>query len=52
MEIISFILTVVVGFAAAGVFSDWLNWPDAGAVFAIATIGSIILWNIRHRKEH
>lgn len=33
MEIISFILTVVVGFAAAGVFSDWLNWPDAGAVF-------------------
>lgn len=52
MEIVSFIITIIVGFAGTAIFGSWLNWPDAGAIFAIATMGSILLWNIRHKKEN
>ncbi len=46
-----FILTIVVGFFGA-VFGNLLNWPDAGTVFAIATVGTAVIWEIRHQKKH
>lgn len=51
MELLAFIVTIIVGFVATAIFGSWLNWPDAGAVFSIATIGSILLWTIRHNKK-
>lgn len=39
----AFICTVLVGFFAAGWIGNWLNWPDAGATFAVATMGCFIL---------
>ena len=39
----AFICTVLAGFFAAGWIGDWLNWPDAGAVFAVAAMGCFIL---------
>ncbi len=51
MEIFAFFGTVAVGFLGAGIFGSLLNWPDAGAVFAIAAMGSAILWAVRHPNE-
>lgn len=51
MELLLFIITVIVGYLGAGIFGNLLNWPDAGAVFAIATVGAVLLWTIRHHKE-
>ena len=50
MEVVAFIVTVLVGFAADGLFINW-TWPGAGAVFAVATAGAFILWAVRHPKE-
>ena len=51
MEILAFIVTVVVGFIGASIFGNWMNWPDAGAVFAVATMGIFILRAIRNKQE-
>ena len=47
MPIFAFFLTIFVGFFATGIFGSWLNWPDAGAVFAIATMGAFLMWEVR-----
>ncbi len=39
----AFIWPGLAGFFAAGWIGDWLNWPDAGAVFAVAVMGCFIL---------
>ncbi len=44
-----FLATVAAGFVGISVFGSWLNWPDAGAVFAIATMGSFILRELNRR---
>jgi len=46
MEIIAFIITVIAGFLGSLILGSILNWPNAGAIIAIATMGSIILWTI------
>lgn len=51
MPIFAFFITILVGFFGAGIFGSWLNWPDAGAVFAVATMGAFILWALREKKQ-
>lgn len=51
MPVFAFFVTILVGFFAAGIFGNWLNWPDAGAVFAVATMGAFILWTLREKKR-
>ncbi len=48
--VIAFAATVLVGFFAAGTLGNALNWPDAGAVFAVATMGAFLLAD-RKRSE-
>ena len=48
---IAVVVTVVVGFLAASLFGNWLNWPDAGAVFAVATMGAFLLTDRNRRGE-
>ena len=40
-------MIIFVGFFATGILGSWLNWPDAGAVFAIATMGAFLMWEVR-----
>ena len=42
-----FIMTVLVGFFGAGFVGNWLNWPDAGAAFAIAFVGAVLNSTLR-----
>ena len=49
MELTAFIVTVVVGFLADSFLGNLLNWPDAGAIFAIATMGVFLL--LANRKK-
>ena len=51
MEIIAFIVTVIAGYLAAATLGTSWNWPDAGAVFAVAVMGAFILWAVRHPKK-
>ena len=51
MPIFAFFITILVGFFSAGIFGNWMNWPDAGAVFAVATMGAFILWTLREKKR-
>ena len=48
---VMFLTTIAAGFVGISVFGNWLNWPDAGAVFAIATMGSFILRELRSRNQ-
>ena len=50
MPIVAFFVTILVGLFADGIFYSW-NWPDASAVFAVATMGAFILWNLRERRR-
>ena len=52
MEITAFIGTIVAGYLGAIIGNTFLNWPDAGTTFAIATMGSALLWAIRHQKNN
>ena len=49
LSIFAFIVTVVVGLFATAIFGSWINWPEAGAVFAVATMGALILWVLQER---
>lgn len=47
MEVLAFIVTILAGYLGSAL--GWkMNWPEAGPIAAIAIIGSIILWQIRH----
>ncbi len=48
MEVLSFIITIIVGFII-DILCIKYNMPSAGAVVAIATMGAIILWFVRHK---
>ena len=51
MPIFAFFVTVFVGLFSTAIFGDWINWPEAGAVFAVATMGAFILWTLREKKR-
>ena len=39
MPIFAFFVTIFVGLYATSIFGSWINWPEAGPVLAIATMG-------------
>lgn len=47
MEVLAFVVTILAGYLGSA-FGWKMNWPEAGPIVAIAIIGSIILWQIRH----
>lgn len=49
IELAAFLVTIAAGYLADVVFAAW-NWPDVGAIFAIAAMGSFLLWAVRHPK--
>ena len=51
MECFAFLLTILMGFLGSVFLGPLFNWTDAGAIIAIATVGSILLWAIKH-LEH
>ena len=51
MIALAFIATVLAGYLADSFLGFRWNWPDAGAIAAIATMGSFLLWAIRHPKR-
>jgi hypothetical protein len=51
MEIIAAIATIIAGFLGASILGLALNWPDAGAVVAIAVMGAFILKKIDRLKK-
>lgn len=51
MEIIAAVVTIIAGFLGAGILGLTLNWPDAGAVIAIAVMGAFILKKIDNLKK-
>lgn len=51
LAVTAFIVTVAVGFLADAFFASSWNWPDAGAVFAVATMGAFLLWQIQRKNK-
>lgn len=52
LAVIAFIATIVVGFIADDFFTLLnFNWPDAGAIFATATMGAFLLWQIQRKNK-
>ena len=45
------ILTVIIGYAGDAILGNFLNWPSAGAICAIATVGAFILWELDRKKN-
>ena len=44
LEIIGAVIcTIFAGFLGSGILGNLLNWPDAGAICAIATMGAFII---------
>ena len=43
MEIIAVIITIIVGYLGSALLGNAMNWPDAGAIVAIAVMGFFIL---------
>ncbi len=48
---VAVITTLVVGFLGSTFLGALLNWPDAGAICAIATMGGFVLHAIGDKKE-
>ena len=51
MPIFAFFVTIFVGLFSTAIFGDWINWPEAGPVFAVATMVAFILWTLREKKR-
>ena len=52
MEIIAFVATIIIGFAAESALGSLnFDWQSGGAVFAIAVMGTFILWAVRHNRS-
>ena len=47
MAILVFFVTIIVGLYATSIFGGWINWPQAGPVFAIAVVGAFLMREIR-----
>lgn len=51
MEVIAFIAAIAAGYLGSALLGVKMNWPDAGAVAAIAVMGCFILHEIRAQKK-
>ena len=49
--LIAFLATVVVGYFGSATLGAAMNWPDAGAIFAVATMGCFILRAVHQAKS-
>jgi hypothetical protein len=47
----AFVITAVVGCFLDYTIGGYLNWIGIGAIFAVATMGTFILWEIRHPRK-
>ncbi len=52
MEISALFLTIICGFLGSAIMGAKLNWPDAGAIVAIAVMGSIILHKLNQTETN
>ena len=50
LPLLGFVATVFAGYLGSALLGTAMNWPDAGAIVAVATMGAFILWAIRHPK--
>ena len=48
--VFAFLFTLICGFFGTVVIGGWLNWPDAGAVFAIAAMGCNIIYALKYEQ--
>ena len=44
------ILTVIIGYAGDAILGNFLNWPSAGVICAIATVGAFLLWEMGKKR--
>lgn len=51
VAVIVIILVSILGSWIIGIIGASMNCPDAGAIFAIITMGAFILWAVRHPKD-
>ena len=52
VEIIAFVATIIIGFAAESALGSLnFDWQSGSAVFAIAVMGTFILWAVRHNRS-
>ena len=51
MDIVTFVIAVVLGYLGIVIFGSLLNWPDAGAVFAIAFVGARIVKILKQKSN-
>ena len=51
MNIVAAIVTFIVGSLSTMTLGSYLNWPDAGAIAAIAVMGFFILKKLDYNKE-
>ena len=47
----AFVIPAVVGCFLDYTIGGYLNWIGIGAIFAVATMGTFILWEIRHPRK-
>ena len=45
------VVTFVVGYLGSAFFAEWMNWPQAGPVLAIAVMGVYILDAVEKRND-
>lgn len=50
MIIRAVLATIAAGYLGAALIGELMNWPDAGAVFAVATMGAFLLHAIERKK--
>ena len=51
MPVFAFIVTIAMGIFVDGFIGIPMNWPNAGTVVAVATMGLFVLWAVRHPKS-
>lgn len=51
LTVIAFIVTIVVGYLVDCFLAYSWDWPDMGTVFAVATMGAFLLWQIQRKNK-
>ena len=50
-KIIAVVATFIVGYLGSAIFAEWMNWPEAGSVLVVATMGVFILNAIENKDD-
>lgn len=51
LAVTAFIVTIAVGYLVDCYLSYSWGWPDAGAIFAVATMGAFLLWQLQRKNK-